>query len=221
MCVNFTAQPLSRGSTDMLQTERAELPTPSVTIHRLSVAQYDAMGRAGILSPDERVELLEGWLVEKMTKNPPHRIATRQTRLALESVVPDGWYVETQEPIVTGDSEPEPDVAVIRGRTQDYETRNPPASQVGLVVEIADTTVERDRLLKARVYARAGIPAYWLVNLAEHQVEVYADPQGEGATPHYATRTDVREGDVPVTLDNVEVGRVSVHLLLGTGASRP
>jgi hypothetical protein len=88
------------------------------------------------------------------------------------------------------------------------------------VVEIADTTVERDRLLKGRVYARASIPAFWLVNLAEDQVEVYADPQG-GAAPHYATRTDVREGDVPVFLDNLEVGRVSVNLLLGLSPSRP
>jgi hypothetical protein len=75
----------------MLQTDLADLTTQSVTIHRLSVAQYDAMGRAGILSPDDRVEPLEGWLVQKMTKNPPHRIATRRTRLALEAVVPASW----------------------------------------------------------------------------------------------------------------------------------
>ena len=97
----------------------------SAVIHRLSVAQYEAMGRAGILTPDDRVELLEGWLIEKMTKNPPHRIATHQARVALAQIVPPGWYVESQEPIVTADSEPEPDVAVIRGTTQDYVTTNP------------------------------------------------------------------------------------------------
>jgi Uma2 family endonuclease len=146
--------------------------THPIPIHRLSVAQYEAMGRTGILTPDDRVELLEGWLVEKMTKNPPHRIATREARLALESAVPPSWYVETQEPIVTADSEPEPDVAVIRGRTQDYANRNPPADQTGLVVEIADATVEKDRVLKGRVYARARIPAYWFINLVERHVEV-------------------------------------------------
>jgi Uma2 family endonuclease len=199
----------------MLRTERADLPAPAVTLHRLSVSQYDAMGRAGILGPDDRVELLEGWLVEKMTKNPPHRIATREARLALEAVVPADWYVETQEPIVTGDSEPEPDVAVIRGRTQDYASRNPPASQVGLVVEIADATVERDRVLKARVYARARIPCYWLVNLTERHVEVYTEPRGDGESAQYRARVDVRDGDIAVLLDGVEVGRVAAARLLG------
>jgi Uma2 family endonuclease len=199
----------------MQEPESVNHPVQSIPIHRLSVAQYDAMASAGILGPDDRVELLEGWLVEKMTKNPPRRIATRQARIALEAVVPSAWYVETQEPIVTADSEPEPDVAVVRGRTQDYATANPPAEKVGLVIEIADTTVERDRTIKGRVYARARIPVYWLINLAERRVEVYGDPQGEGAMARYTSRVDVREGDVPVFLDGIEVGRVSVALLLG------
>jgi Uma2 family endonuclease len=197
----------------MQHAVRTEGEPVSVAIHRLSVAQYEAMGRAGILSPDDRIELLEGWLVEKMTKNPPHRIATRQVRLSLERVVPSGWYVETQEPIVTADSEPEPDVAVIRGSTQDYATQNPPASRVGLVIEIADTTVERDRVLKGRVYARARIATYWLINLAERQLEMYSSPQGEGAGAAYAKRVDLREGDAPVVLDGVQVGTLPVNAL--------
>ena len=146
-----------------------------------------------------------------MTKNPPHRIATRQARLALESVVPASWYVETQEPIVTRDSEPEPDVAVIRGRTQDYENVNPPADQVGLVVEISDNSVERDRVVKGRIYASARVPIYWLVNLAERHVEVYTNPEGAGSSAHYASRTDSRDGELSVELDGVEVGRIGVR----------
>jgi Uma2 family endonuclease len=118
---------------------------PSEPIARLSVEQYQRMGQAGILTPDDDVELLEGWLVLKMTKNPPHRIATRKVRVALEALVTEGWYVDTQEPIVTSDSEPEPDVAIIRGRTEDYPDRNPSADCVGLVVEVADRTLLRDR----------------------------------------------------------------------------
>ncbi|MEO1230778.1 MAG: Uma2 family endonuclease [Myxococcota bacterium] len=105
------------------------------------------------MGPDDRVELLEGLLVRKTTKNPPHRIANRRTRIALEEVLPAGWYAEAQEPIVTSDSEPEPDVAVIRGRTEDDHTSNPPASAAALVVEIAEATLLRDRRTKARLYA--------------------------------------------------------------------
>jgi Uma2 family endonuclease len=128
---------------------RRETEVPSEPIHRLTVQQYRAMGRTGILTSEDRVELLEGWLVEKMTKNPPHRIATRRARVALERVVPAGWYVDTHEPITTADSEPEPDVAVIRGRTEDYPDRNPGADHVALIVEVADATLVRDRHVKA------------------------------------------------------------------------
>lgn len=166
----------------------------TASVRRLTVAQYDAMGRAGILTPDDRVELLEGLLVEKMTKNPPHRIATKRTRTALEAVLAVGWYVDSQEPIVTPDSEPEPDVVIVRGRTEDYRGGNPPASAVGLVVEVADTTLPRDREDKGRVYARAGIATYWIVNLVDGCVEVYTRPMGTDAAARYARRVDHSRG---------------------------
>jgi hypothetical protein len=81
---------------------------PGDLIWRLSVGQYHAMIRTGILTPDHPVELLDGWLVLKMPKNPPHRVATRLTCKALERVMPAGWYVDQQEPITTQNSEPEP-----------------------------------------------------------------------------------------------------------------
>src|SRR5262245_43226358 len=98
--------------------ERAAQPRDLVW--RLSVDQYHAMIWGGILTDDDPVELLEGWLICKMSKNPRHRVATRLVRLVLEGIIPEGWYVEAQEPITTTDSEPEPDVAVIRGNTRDY-----------------------------------------------------------------------------------------------------
>lgn len=193
-----------------------EALVPPTAIHRLSVAQYQAMASLGILRPEDRVELLEGWLVVKTTKNPPHRIATREVRLALERVVPHGWYVDSQEPIVTADSEPEPDAAVIRGESRDYSSQNPPAGQVGLVVEVADASLLRDRRLKGRIYARAGIPIYWIVNLVERRVEVYAQPAGDGPLAAYGSRHDAGEGEsVAVTLDGVEVGNLAVSVLVG------
>src|SRR5437868_3175756 len=105
---------------------------PEIPIRRLSVAQYHQMLDAGILTEDDEVELLEGWLVEKMTKHPPHRAATRLTRVALEKIVPAGWYVDTQEPVTTEESEPEPDISVIRGETRAYLERHPGPADVGL-----------------------------------------------------------------------------------------
>lgn len=184
-------------------------------LRRLTVAQYRAMAAAGILTPEDRIELLDGLLVEKMTKNPPHRIATARAARALARVVPAEWYVDTQEPIVTADSEPEPDVAVIRGKTEDYADENPPARQVGLVVEVADASLATDRDVKGSIYARAGIPAYWIVNLAARVVEVYASPTGAGAAARYASRTDLAPGArVALTLDGVACAPVDVDALL-------
>src|SRR5438128_2201088 len=136
MSVNVTKTPSASG-----------LPAakPEDFIWRLSVAQYHEMIQAGILTADDPVELLEGWLVYKMPKNPPHRISVRLTQRALEAVVPAGWYVDAQEPITLADSEPEPDVMIVRGDTRQYRNRHPGAADVALVVEVADTTLERDR----------------------------------------------------------------------------
>lgn len=193
---------------------------PQRGLHRLSVEQYRAMARAGILRPEDRVELLEGLLVRKMTKNPPHRIATRRSRVALESVVPDGWYVDTQEPIVTADSEPEPDVCVVRGQTEDYSAGNPPAEAVALVVEIADASLLRDRLAKARIYARAGIPSYWVVNLRDRCVEVLSTPEPTAAPPRYRLSTVVAAGErVSLVLPGESSVEVAVSDLLPSASA--
>jgi Uma2 family endonuclease len=134
------------------------LAVPTEPVWRFSVAQYHQMIRLGILTEDDPVELLEGWIIHKMPKNPPHRAATKLTRNALEEIVPEGWYVDAQEPITLLDSEPEPDVVVVRGNTRDYLDRHPGSQDLALVVEIADSTLERDRTSKKRLYARAGIP---------------------------------------------------------------
>lgn len=91
------------------------MPSPNGIQEPLSVAQYHELIRAGILTEDAPVELLEGRLVTKMPKDPPHRLATGLLREALQKVVPEGWYVDSQEPVTLSDGEPEPDVMVVRG----------------------------------------------------------------------------------------------------------
>jgi len=188
---------------------------PNDYIWRLSVEQYHEMIRAGILTDDDPVELLEGWLVVKMPKNPPHRLVTGLTRSALERLLPGGWYVDAQEPVTTETSEPEPDVVVVRGERRQYADHHPGPQDLALVVEVSDATLPRDRGLKKRVYARNSIPVYWIVNLVDGQVEVYTDPTGPAEQPDYRQRQDYQPADeLPLTIEGKEVGRVLVRELL-------
>ncbi len=200
---------------DQQRATRNSLGVPDSPIWRLSIAQYHQMVRSGILTDDDPVELLEGWLVTTMPKNPPHRLTTQLLREALAQLVPVGWYVDAQEPITTSDSEPEPDVVIVRGDRRQYRDRHPGPTEVALVVEVSDSTLQRDRTMKQRLYAAAGIVAYWIVNLVEGQVEVYEEPINPVDAPCYARRADYRRGEsVPLTLDGQVVGVVAVETVL-------
>ncbi len=177
----------------------------------VSVDRYHAMIDAGILGPDDRVELLEGVIVQKMSKNPPHRISNRATRQALERAIPVGWYVDEQAPVTLARSEPEPDAAVIRGDSRDYRDRHPGAGDVALVVEISDSSLDRDQVLKKQVYATARIPVYWILDLNARRLEVYSRPRGR----RYVECTVYQPDDsAPVILEGKVAGTVSVSDLL-------
>ncbi|MBE9129771.1 MULTISPECIES: Uma2 family endonuclease [unclassified Coleofasciculus] len=193
-----------------------QTPTvPTEPVWRFSVAQYHQMIRSGILTEDDPVELLEGWIIYKMPKNPPHRAATKLTRNALEDIVPLGWYVDAQEPITLDNSEPEPDVVIVRGNTRDYLDRHPGSQDIALVVEIADSTLERDRTFKKRIYARAGIQVYWIINLPEQQLEVYTEPIELASEPTYQQCQNYSLSDeVAVVIEGREVSRLNVRDLL-------
>lgn len=151
----------------------------------ISIQQYHEFVGDGILTEDNPVELLEGHVVEKAPKTPAHRICTQQLRDLLARLLPPGWFVDDQEPITLSDSEPEPDVAVIRGKRTDYQAGHPGPGDVSLVVEVADSSLPRDRVTKRFIYAAAGIPVYWLINLDERCIEVFREPQGAGRKADY------------------------------------
>jgi Uma2 family endonuclease len=183
----------------------------------MTVGQYQEMRRNGIIGEDEPVELLEGVLVKQMGKNPPHRLATQTLRDLLPRMMPAGWYVDDQETLTTDDSEPEPDVMVVRGIRRDLtrQNRHPRPAEMGLVIEVSESTLATDRGTKRRVYARAGVPEYWIVNLVDRRIEVYTQPSGPADTPAYASQHDYQAGEeVPVRLDGTEVGRVRVDELM-------
>ncbi|MEG5030448.1 Uma2 family endonuclease [Microcoleus sp. AT8-B1] len=188
---------------------------PNDLILRLSIEQYHAIIQAGILTDDDSVELLEGWLVFKMPKNPPHRATTRLVRTALENILPPGWYVDSQEPITLSNSEPEPDIVVVRGDTRQYLDRHPGAEDIALIIEVSDTTLQRDRTVKKRIYARAGIAIYWIVNLVEGLVDVYSQPIAEVEQPDYSQRLDFgRSAVIPIIIEGREIGAIAVDALL-------
>ncbi|MBY0521865.1 MAG: Uma2 family endonuclease [Gemmataceae bacterium] len=188
---------------------------PTEPIYRLSVEQYHQMIQAGILTEDDPVELLEGWLVIKMPINPPHTLATEQLRDLLPPLLPPGWFVNSQAPVTTDTSEPEPDALVVRGHRRQYTDRNPGPEDAAIVIEVADSSLRRDRGWKKRLYARVRVPVYWIVNLVDRQVEIYTEPSGPSEQPDYAQRQDYGPADqVPVVIEGREVGRLSVTDLL-------
>ena len=168
--------------------------TPPGPMRPFSVREYERMIETGVLGEDDPVELLEGWIVFKVTRNPPHDVAVALASELLIRLLPAGWHVRSQSAITTPDSVPEPDIAVVRGTQRDYAARHPGPADVAVAIEVADTSLGRDRSDKARVYARAGIPVYWITNLIDGVVEVYTDPSGPAASAGYRKRANFTRG---------------------------
>jgi len=201
-----SAQPLA------VSLEPGWVPSPAC-IYRLTVDQYEAMVAAGIFSKRDRLHLIDGILVTKMTKKPPHVIACELTRDSLLRILPTGWRVTTEAPIRIPDyNEPEPDITVVRGNARDaeYRRRHPEPGDVALIVEVADTSLQAD-FKAANTYAGAGVPVYWVINLLDQQVTVFSDPGPAG----YRSAEHLMVGHaIPVVIDSVEIGRVDVAAIL-------
>lgn len=118
-------------------------------------------------------------------------------------------------PVTLATSEPEPDVAVVRGSDDDYPDRHPGSDDVALRVEVSDTSLRRDRGFKKAIYAKARIAVYWIVNLIDWRVEVYAQPSGPATAPNYRQHQDFGETDqVPLVIEGREIARIAVSELL-------
>ncbi len=184
-------------------------------IARFSVARYQRMIETGILTAEDRVELLENYVVLKTPRNPPHDGTIDLLQAALAGRIPPGWLVRVQQTLVLADSQPEPDVALVRGTPRSYLARHPAAADTGLVIEVADSSLLRDRADKARIYARAGLPCYWIVNLVDRRVEVYTQPSGPAPLSAYAALQSYHPGEaVPLVLDGNTAATVLVSDLL-------
>jgi Uma2 family endonuclease len=184
-------------------------------LRRWTVEEYRRMINSGIIRGDERLELLDGYLVIVMPQNTPHRAAVNRLPYSLPAALPPGWAVMTHCPVSAGLMQPEPDGVVVRGKRTDYDSRDPDSGDFGIIIEVSDSTLDLDRRAKGRLYARSGIPVYWIVNLVDGQVEVYTDPDPAANPPAYRTRADYRAGDaVPITLDGQPAGTIPAGELL-------
>ena len=169
------------------------------------------MVASGAFTKHDRLELIEGMLVEKMTKGRKHSAGSENPG-AIDPRVPAGWHVRIEKPvrIPARDSMPEPDVSVARGAPDDYLDLDPGPQDVALVVEVSDTTLAADRAM-ALTYGGGGIPVYWIVNVKDRQLEVYANPVG-GAYP--APTILDESASVELVLGGQVVGRIAVADLL-------
>jgi len=190
-------------------------PVLADRLYRFSAEQYDRMVENGILTADDKAELIEGWLVKKMTQNPPHPRAVSRLARQLFQFLSREWDIRIQGPIALARSRPEPDLTVSRGPDSRYARHHPRPADIGLLVEVGDATLLADRRSKVPLYAAGKIAEVWLVNLVQGQVEVYTQPRG-GRSAVYRQRKEYRSGEeVPLILDGKEMARLSVsHLCL-------
>jgi len=159
------------------------MPRSEVQIKRWKRVEYEQLVEKGVFKPGDRVELIDGLLVVAEPQSSPHYTAIRLVERALARAFGEGWDVRTQAPIaLDADSEPEPDVAVVRGEPRDYVEAHPAAPV--LVVEVALTSLSFDREHKSSLYARAGRPEYWIVNLVDRVLEVHRDPAPSPSAPY-------------------------------------
>ena len=189
---------------------------PPYPVWRFSVADYHRLIAAGGFTEDDPVELLEGWIVPKMPHNPLHDSILDGAQETIGQALPSGWRIRVQMAITTADSEPEPDIAVVRGPADRYRKRHPGPQDIAMLVEVSDATLRSDRVHKGRLYARAAIPFYWIINLVDGQVEVYTEPTGSTEAARYRCRQDYKKKQsVPLIVGGKTIAEIPVRDLLG------
>ncbi len=189
--------------------------TPQAEYRRFTVPEYHQLTENGILTENDNIELLEGYLVLKKARSPVHEGTIHRVHKQLARILPAGWDIRIQSAITLADSEPEPDLAVVREDPAGYMTHHPFPADIGLAIEVSDSTLEGDRTDKGRIYTRAGIACYWIVNLPDRQIEVYTLPSGPVSGPAYSQRQDIPASAlVPLMLDGQLVGNLPVQAML-------
>ena len=200
------------------QTQTAPAPDPVFEHrHRFSVEEYFQIIESGALGPEPRTELIDGVIIDKMTKNSPHIIATDLVQYLFIRLVPAGYFFTMGNPVVIEalNSVPEPDAMVVRDDPRDIRGRGATPAVTALAVEVADTPYALDRSRKSKLYAMAGIPIFWLVDLNRRRLEVFSNLSGQGDQSQYDSAKSFGESDeAPFVLDGQEIARFRVSEIL-------
>ncbi|MDZ8106092.1 MAG: Uma2 family endonuclease [Nostoc sp. DedQUE12a] len=148
-----------------------------VTPKRFTIEEYHQLIELGFLKEGDRIELIRGELIQMVAKGTPHTVCGSILCRQLDRLLGDRAVIRGQDPItLPNQSEPEPDVAIARGKDEDYLAHHPYPEDIFLVVEISDSTLDYDQTKKLELYAEAGIANYWIVNLNARQLESYSQP---------------------------------------------
>ncbi|HBL13882.1 MAG TPA: hypothetical protein DD379_21305 [Cyanobacteria bacterium UBA11162] len=153
-----------------------------VKLRLWTVEEYHRMAEVGILQPEKPVELIAGQIIEKMSpQRSSHAAAITRTNRVLVNLLGEEILIRLQLPVQLNDhSEPEPDIALVRVDPLDYAAHHPTASDVYLIIEVADTTLKTDLQIKAKDYAQSGIVDYWVLNITSRQLHVFREPTQQG-----------------------------------------
>lgn len=191
-------------------------PPTGAPLVRFTAARYEELTRQGFFGPADKIELIDGYLVEKMPQNDPHMVLVDLFSEIFFRTLPKEWTARCQFGVrLTADTIPEPDVAVVPGPKRRYLHGKPTKKEIALVIEVADSSLRYDRTTKQRIYARDRLPVYWIVNIPDRVVEVYTEPKA-GRSPAYQKRTDFGRGTVlPVVLLGDTVAEIPVDDLFG------
>lgn len=177
------------------------------TLKRWTAKEYDAMLEHGILTEDDRVELVDGQIIQMSPQNPPHASATKRSYDYLKSLLPTSMAVRSQLPILlASSSEPESDIAVVISDESEYSEYHPILENVLLIIEISDATITFDLGDKATTYAKAGIADYWVVDVRRKQVHILRQPvDGKYTQKKVFTTIDAKSCEVMLALPDVSI----------------
>jgi Uma2 family endonuclease len=153
-----------------------------IPLRKFTVAQFELMGRTGVLQEDDRVELIEGNIVEMAPIGSRHAACVERLSAFFHArLEPETSMVRVQQPVILdAGNEPQPDVVIARHRRDFYEMRHPGPDEILLLVEVAETTLAFDRGEKLSVYARSGVPEVWIVDLTENRILIFRQPSQDG-----------------------------------------
>lgn len=193
--------------------EKEELPGgDGLRPYRIGLDRYRKMVASGVFKPGEPVTLWQGRLVKPMMPDHTQNFISSLLLERLIEIVESGWVVMPRRLVAISEwSLPEPDFTIVRGRPRDYLERWPDSLDVGLLIEVADSSLAIDRGIKLRAYAQSRLPWYGIINIPDRRVEVYEKPMNLADGPGHAVRCDYLPGQsMPVVLDGDRVGWIAV-----------